>query len=535
MTEFDYIVVGAGSAGCVLAWELSQDPSVTVLVVEAGGSDRSLWIRTPVGYGKSYFDPRVNWMFETDPDPGTGGRRGYWPRGKVLGGSSSINALIYFRGLPQDFDDWEAAGAQGWNREEVHRQYEAMERRIDAEGHRQGSGRVVVSDPRHDLHPSTRHYFAMARELGLPLTDDCNSAECEGITHYRLTTRRGRRWSAANAFLHPALRRKNVTLASKTLVERILLKDRRATGIIARHRGGRVTFQARRELILAAGAVNSPKLLQLSGIGPGAHLAAMGIEVVIDNPHVGGNLQDHLGVNYNYRATEPTLNSQLAPLWGKLWHGMRYVLTRHGPVSLSVNQCGGFLRSRPDLEWPDVQIYLNPITYRLEPGRRQMIIPDPWPGFILSFQPCRPRSRGRIDITSPDPDAAPGIVPNYLSDTADLDDVIAGGRLIQQMAQTKAIRAFAQEAQTPDISQLDDEGILEDFRTRCGTVFHPVGTCRMGREGEAVTGPDLRVFGIEGLRVIDASSFPNITSGNTNAPVMMLAQRAAGLIRAARP
>lgn len=532
MKTFDYIVVGAGSAGCVLANQLSQDRRFSVLLLEAGGKDDSFWIRTPVGYGKSYFNPRMNWMFETEPEPNTAGRRSYWPRGKVLGGSSSINALIYFRGLPGDFADWEAAGASGWGWDTVRAQYDAMETRIDCDGQRHGAGPVCVTDPLHDLHPSTRHYFAMAHELGLPVTPDCNGTAQEGITHYQITTRRGRRWSSADAYLRPALKRPNVTLVTGALVEHVVIREGRARGVSVRLPSGREEFHAAREVVLAAGAVNSPKILQLSGIGPAAHLKSLGIEPVVDNPNVGGNLQDHLGINYVYRAQEPTLNNQLAPWWGKLWQGMRYVATRRGPLGLSVNQCGGFLRSQPDLARPDLQIYLNPITYTLRAkGRFQMIVADPWPGFILSFQPCRPHSRGRIDLASPDPATPPRIVPNYLSAPEDIAQVIAGGRMLQKMARTATIRAFASEAKAPDIEALDDAGLVEDFRQRCGTVFHPVSTCRMGRDArDAVTGPDLRVFGVAGLRVADASSFPNITSGNTNAPVMMLAARAARMI-----
>lgn len=532
MAEFDYIIIGAGSAGCVLADRLSKDGRSTVLVLEAGGSDRNFWIRMPIGYGRTFYDPRINWMFEAEPCAQTGGRRSYWPRGKVVGGSGSINALIYCRGLPGDFADWESLGATGWDWDTVRTHYEAIETRIDENGRASGTGPLHVTDVRREIHPSNRHYFAMAREMGLPITDDCNGEQPEGITHYRITTRRARRWSSADAFLRPALKRPNVTLVTHALVERVVIAGGQARGVSALLPTGRAEFSARSEIIISAGAVNSPKLLQLSGIGPGALLREFGIDPVFENENVGGNLQDHLGINYYYKATEPTLNSMLAPWWGKLWHGARYVLTRRGPLGLSVNQCGGFVRSRPGLERPDQQIYLNPVTYTTTPeGRRSVVNPDPFPGFILSFQPARPTSRGRIDIRSNDVMEAPRIVPNYLSTAKDLEDVIAGGRLIQRMARTRAIRAFAREAMAPDIEGMGDDGILEDFRQRCGTVFHPVSTCRMGESpATAVLDPELRVFGVRGLRVADASAFPCITSGNTNAPTIMLAHRAAELI-----
>lgn len=538
MVEFDYIVIGAGSAGCVLADQLSKDGTSTVLVLEAGGSDRSFWIRTPIGYGRTFFDPRINWMYETEVDPNTGSRKSYWPRGKVIGGSGSINALIYCRGLPGDFEDWEALGATGWGWDAVRAHYEAIETRVGEDGGTSGgSGPLYVTNVLREIHPCNRHYFAMAKEVGLPVTDDCNGPDPEGVTHYRITTRAGRRWSSADAFLRPALKRHNVQLVTNAMVERIEFADRRATGVCVMLASGRQQFRARKEVIVAAGAVNSPKLLQMSGIGPGDLLSGLGIEIVRDNANAGGNLQDHLGINYYYKATEPTLNSMLSPWWGKLLQGMRYVLFKRGPLGLSVNQCGGFVRSSTALDRPDQQLYLNPVTYTTSPSnKREIINPDPFAGFILSFQPSRPSSRGRIDIRSKDAMAAPRIVPNYLSTQKDLDDVVAGGRLIQRMARTASIRAFAKEAMAPDIEHFDDDAILEDFRQRCGSVFHPVATCRMGRsEATAVVGPDLKVFGIEGLRVADASAFPSITSGNTNAPTIMLAHRAASLILQDRP
>ncbi len=532
MAEFDYIVIGAGSAGCVLADKLSRSRANSVLVLEAGGPDSSFWIRTPLGYGRTFHDPRVNWMYQTEPDPETGSRTSFWPRGKVVGGSSSINALVYCRGLPGDFADWQAAGAEGWGWDVVLSHYESMESRIDENGRIDGDGPMFVSNVRHEIHRSNRHYFAMAAEMGLPVTEDCNGPSPEGVTHYRVTTRRGRRWSAADGFLRPALRRPNIRLVTGALVERVVIESGRATGVSVLLASGRQRFTARSEVIVSAGAVNSPKLLQLSGIGPAELLKQMGIVVNQANDNVGGNLQDHLGINYYYKAREPTLNSMLSPWWGKLLHGSRYLLTRRGPLSLSVNQCGGFVRSREGLERPDQQIYLNPVTYTTAAeNKRAVINPDPFPGFILSFQPTRPTSCGRIDIRSPEAGEAPRIVPRYLSTAKDRNDAVAGGRLIQRMARTKAIRGFAREAMSPDIETLDDDGILEDFRQRCGTVFHPVGTCRMGRDAAtAVADSDLRVFGINGLRVVDASAFPNITSGNTNAPTMMLAHRAADLI-----
>ncbi len=530
METFDYVVVGAGSAGCVVAERLSANGRHSVLVLEAGGRDTSPWVRLPLGYGKSFYHPRLNWRYYSAPQPALNGRRDYWPRGRVLGGSGSINALVWARGLRQDYDDWAAAGASGWDGAAAFAAFDEIETRVSADGARAGAGPMIVQDVGAQLHPANRHFFAAVREAGLPETVDCNDPDApEGATRYRITTRRGLRHSAARAFLHPALGRPNLVLRCGAEVARITLEGRRATGVAYRWRGQARRVAARREVVLCAGAVTSPRLLQLSGIGPGPLLQRMGLPVVLEAPQVGGNLQDHLGINYYFRATEPTLNNQLRPLWGRALVAARYALTRGGPLALSVNQCGGFFRSDPGLALPDQQLYFNPVSYTTTPsGTRNIVKPDPFAGFIIGFQPTRPTSRGRIDISSPDPAAAPDIQPNSLESAADRAAVIAGGRLCRRLMQTAALGRLTESALEPDLRQLDDDAILEDFRARCGTVFHPVGTCAMGRDPQrSVVDPQARVHGMEGLRVIDASIFPNITSGNTNAPTIMAAWRAA--------
>lgn len=530
--EFDYIVVGAGSAGCVLADRLSADGRNRVLVIEAGGSDRRLWIKLPIGYGRLFHDERFNWKYETEEDAGTNGRRSYWPRGKVLGGSSSINALVYFRGLPHDFDDWKAAGAIGWGWNDVRPEFEKLEQRIAADGAVSGVGPLTVSDVADRAHRINQYFFEASHEIGLTRTSDFNGATPEGVGHYQLTTRNGLRWSAADAFLRPASTRNNVKIVTHAQVERILFSGKRATGVAYKVGGEALCAVARKEVILSAGAVNSPQLLQLSGIGPGALLQEWGIEPVHVNDAVGGNLQDHLSISYFYKATRPTLNNELAPWWGKVWAGLKYATTRRGPLSLSVNQCGGFVRSRCDAQQADMQLYFNPVTYKTAPaGKRPVINPDPFPGFIISFQPSRPTSRGRVDIKSANPNEAPSIKPNYLATEKDLEDVVSGGRLVQTLVQSKGLRPLIKEAIPPSLEGLVDAEILSDFRARCGTVFHPVSTCAMGADKRrTVVDPDLKVRGVEGLRVVDASVFPNITSGNTNAPTIMLAHKAAAKI-----
>ncbi|MCD1616438.1 GMC family oxidoreductase N-terminal domain-containing protein [Salipiger manganoxidans] len=532
MTQYDYIIVGAGSAGCVLAERLSRSGRHSVLLLEAGGRDHLPWITMPLGYGKTFYHPRVNWRYSAAPDEGLNGRSDYWPRGRVVGGSGSINAMLYARGRPEDFDDWQASGAEGWGWDAVREAYAQIETQVAPDGTRQGSGPVHVQDVSDQIHPVTRHFFEAARDLGLGTCDDPNAADAEGAAAYRINTRRGQRHSSARAMLRPALRRPNLRLETGALVQGLRIEQRRAVAVrYARH--GRVTeARAGREILLAAGAVTSPRLLQLSGIGPAETLRAAGLAVLDDNPNVGGHLQDHLGISYLYRATEPTLNNALAPLSGKLRAGLQYLLTRRGPLALSVNQCGGYFRSDPALARPDQQLYFNPVTYTTTPkGTRTVINPDPFPGFIIGFSPTRPTSRGRIDITSANPGDAPLIRPGSLATAEDRAAVIAGGRLCQSFMQSAAMAPLVAGPIGADLRGMDDAAILADFRDRSGSVFHPVGTCRMGRcAADSVVDPRLRVHGIGGLRVVDASVFPNLTSANTNAPTMMVAWRAADMI-----
>jgi choline dehydrogenase len=533
VSEVDFIIVGAGSAGCALAERLSVAGRWRVLVLEAGGDDRRFWIRTPIGYGKTFFDRRVNWGFRTETDPATG-RQHYWPRGKVLGGSSSINAMVYCRGLAADYDDWRAAGNPGWGWADVEPAFRRFERHVSPENPVPGDRPLWVSDREAECHPLRHRFYAAAREIGLPITADMNGPAPEGVGAYRITTRRGRRCSAADAFLRPAMRRPNVAVRTGALVERILFDGRRAVGVAYRQGGVRHIVHARGAVVLAAGAVNTPQLLQLSGIGPGAVLARASIDVLHANPAVGGGLQDHFGVNYSYRVSEPTLNQALGTWAGRVACGVRYVATRQGPLSLSVNQMGGLVRTSPELPRPDTQLYFNPVSYRAQDiDKRPLLRPDPWPGLIFSFNACRPTSTGRIDIVSPDPAAAPRIVPNYLSTDRDVADVIASARLIARLRSSGAMGRLIVEAIDLEVGHADEAAILADFRARAGTVFHPCGTARMAPQaGGGVVDARLRVHGVEGLRIADASIFPNITSANTNAPAIMVGFRAGELIAA---
>jgi choline dehydrogenase len=529
--QFDYIVIGAGSAGCVLAERLSASGRDRVLVLEAGGSDSRFWIKTPIGYGRTFADPAVNWKYQAQPSPGLNGRSMYWPRGRVVGGSSSINALVYCRGMPADFDDWRAMGHVGWGWDDVQPYFEKTERRVDSSGRATTHGALDVKDVTPFLHPTRVTWLAAARELGLPVTDDFNGPNPEGLGCYQVTIRDGKRQSAADAFLRPALRRHNVKLETHAWVSKIRFCEGRAEGVDWWRDGQQQYSAAAKEVILCAGAVNSPQILQLSGIGPGATLSAHGIAPLLDNGAVGGNLQDHLAVVYSFKATRPTLNNELHSTLGKWRAGLRYLLSRSGPLALSVNQFGGFLRAHPAATRPDVQLYFNPVTYGTGDATRTRIELDPFAGFYLCFQPTRPTSVGRIDMAGPDFRQDPVIAPNYLSTDKDVDDVVHGGRLMQRIANTQAMRALILEPLAPDLTRMQDTDLVADFRARAATVYHPVGTCRMGnRPGESVVDSTLRVHGVAGLRVVDASVFPTVTSANTNAPTLMVAQKAADLM-----
>ena len=538
MTEFDFIVVGAGSAGCVLANRLTASGKHTVLLLEAGGSDRRFWLRTPIGYGMSFYNPSVNWMYRTEPDPGLGGRQGYWPRGKVLGGSSSINAMVFVRGQPSDFDDWAAMGCAGWGWRDVLPYFRRLEDSpFGPSAVRGAGGPVHVSDVRADVHPLCERYLQAGEQIGLARNPDINGNSNEGVAINQITTRRGLRESASTAYLRPALSRSNLHLETGAHVTRVLFDGQRASGVAFVQQGQERRCSARHEVILAGGSINSPQLLQLSGVGPAAALQALGISVVADSPAVGQHLQDHLCIDHVYRSRVPTLNRELGTVWGRLWAGARYLLQRRGPLALSINQGGGFFRSRSDLSHPDMQLYFSPLSYmRAVPGRRALTAPDRFAGFSLSAQPCRPSSRGYLALRSADPMQAPRIVPNSLATQSDRDAMLVAATFLRRLADAPALREVIDHEILPGPQVQTDEQLMHDIAQHASTVFHPVSTCRMGVDPQqAVVDPLLRVFGVSNLRVIDASAFPTLTSGNTNAPTLMLAEKGSDLVLAQYP
>lgn len=533
---WDYIVIGAGSAGCIMAERLSRDPNSNVLLLEAGPKDSSPWVHLPLGYGKLFFHEKMNWRFDAQAEEALDGRVDYWPRGKVVGGSGAINAMVYARGLPHDYDDWAAAGATGWGWDDVAPVFDQLETRVDADGKTHGSGPIHVQDIRRQIHPITRHFFTASDRAGYGSSDDYNGSDPIGAAVYQINTKGGLRCATGQAFLRPALRRANLRLITGALVQRITFDGTRASGVTYTHGGSEHTAQAAGEVVLCAGAVASPMILQRSGIGAGSLLQSHGIDTVIDQPNVGQNLQDHLGVSYYFKSTEPSLNNQLAPLWGKAWAALQFAFARRGPLALSVNQTGGYFKTNPALARPDIQMYFNPVTYSTrKAGHRPIINPDPFGGFIIGFSPTRPQSRGEINISGPTAADAPQITPNSLSHPDDAQTIIAGGQLCQNIMQTDVMQALVKSPLNhADLRGMTADDLLADFRARCGTVYHANGTCRMGADATtSVVDPQLRVHGAQGLRVVDASVFPNITSANTNAPTMMVAMRAADIMTGA--
>ena len=523
--EFDYVIVGAGSAGSVLAERLSADGRHRVLVLEAGGTDRRFYVQLPLGYGKLFYDPAVNWMYRAEPDPGLAGQSDHWPRGKILGGSSSINAMVWIRGHRSDYDDWGALAGPDWGAEAVNAAYRAIEdNEAGPDDWRGAGGPLFISANRRDLHPLVDSFIAATEATGMARNADFNGADQEGVGIYQMTIRKARRNSAARAFLRPAMKRANLRVLTGAHATKVIVEGGRALGVEYRQGGTLKRAMARGEVILAGGAINSPQLLMLSGIGPAEHLAGHGISVVADSPQVGRNLNDHQGINYTWRMTVPTYNDALRPWWGKLWAGVQYVLRGSGPLAKSINHGGGFFRTAPDLTRPNMQLYFQAFSTLLpRAGERPLLTPDPFSGMSIGLSNCRPTSRGWTDLRSADPFAAPRIVANAYATDHDVDEMLAAVKYLRRIAAQDPLRALIAEELRPGPQVQTDADLIADFRARSGTVYHPSCTLRMGRDpATSAVDPDLRVRGVEGLRVCDASVFPTLIGGNTNAPSILV-------------
>jgi choline dehydrogenase len=529
MDETDYIIVGAGSAGSVLAERLTASGKHKVSVLEAGGSDRRFYVQLPLGYGKLFYDPSVNWLYRTEPDPGLNGARDHWPRGKVLGGSSSINAMVWIRGHRADYEDWGRENP-GWGWEECLAAYRALEdNEAGADDFRGKGGPLFISANRSGLHPLVNSYVAACGEAGLVDNPDFNGAEQEGAGVYQMTIRKARRNSAARAFLRPAMKRANLSVVTNAIVTRVVIESGRAVGVEYRRGGETRVLRARAEVILAGGAINSPQLMQLSGIGPGGLLQGLGIPVVRDNPNVGDHLSDHQGINYTWAMKVPTYNDELRPWWGKLRAGMQYFLGGGGPLAKSINHGGGFFRTRPDLDRPNMQLYFQAFSTLIpREGERPLLTPDPWSGMSIGLSNCRPTSRGHIRLRTARAEDHPVITANAFSTNNDVEEMLAAVKFLRTIAAQPTLARLIKEELRPGPEVVTDEALIADFRARSGTVYHPSCTCRMGRDAsDSVVDASLRVHGLGGLRVIDASAFPNIIAGNTNAPAILMGWKGA--------
>jgi choline dehydrogenase len=524
--EFDYVVVGAGSAGCVLANRLSADGGHSVLLLEAGPKDNNLWIHVPLGYGRLFKEKTVNWMYQTEPEPGLDGRTIFQPRGKVLGGSSSINGLLYVRGQHEDYDRWRQHGNSGWGFDDVlpyFKKAENQERGAD-DFHGAG-GPLPVSDLVH-ADPLSAAFIAAAAETGIPVNPDFNGASQEGAGFFQTTTRRGRRASTAVAYLRPARGRENLHVETSALAQRILFDRHRADAIEFRQAGVLRTARARKEILVSSGAYNSPQLLQLSGVGPAGLLRKHGIDVVLDAPGVGHDLQDHMQVRVVMRCTQSiTLNDVVNSPVRRILAGARYAAFRNGPLTIAAGTSGAFFKTSPRLATPDIQIHFLPFSTD-KMGERL----HSFSGFSASICQLRPESRGSLRIRSADPTVAPEIRINYLSTEVDRTANVEGLKVLRRILQAPALRPYVMEEVDPGAKVSTDEELLNYCRARGSTIYHPTSTCRMGSDPLAVVDQSLRVRGLEGLRVVDGSIMPDLVSGNTNAAIIMIAEKASDMI-----
>jgi choline dehydrogenase len=531
MTESicDHLIVGGGTAGCVLANRLSDDPSTRVVMLEAGDDDDYRWIHIPAGIFHLLKDPRYNWCYMTEADPNLNGRRIFWPRGKVIGGSSSINGMVYIRGQPEDFQRWESQGATGWGWRSLLPYFKAIEDQPRGRDEYHGVGGPLAVSDRSNRSVVWDAFIEAAVANGIPRNPDFNGARQEGVGMYQATVRNGRRSSAATAYLRPVRGRPNLQVVTGALARRVLVERGRAVGVEYEKDGQRIELRCRGEVLLCGGSINTPQLLMLSGIGPGGHLREHGIPVVVDAPAVGQNLQDHLQLRLTYRVNRPvTFNDQYHSSFGKVKIGLEYLFRRTGVMAYPTAQVGLFTRSSPEVPTPDIQYHFSNYTYDMGTGK-----PHRFPGMTFSVCHLQPRSRGELRLRSTNPADPVRILPNYLSDAEDCRVAIEAVRLTRRLAATRPLADLVAEELEPGPGAQTDDACLAFARANGSSIYHPVGTCRMGSDAASVVDPDLRVRGVAGLRVIDASVMPTLTSGNTYAAVLVIAERAADLLRTA--
>lgn len=530
--DYDYVIVGSGSAGSVVANRLSADPSVRVLVIEAGGPDRNFWVKLPVGYFRTIYDARFSRVFETEPSEGSGGRAIAWPRGRIVGGSSSINGLIFIRGQHEDFDDWAQLGGVGWSYEDVLPHFRNLETFRGGEDRYHGrDGELTVSELRNE-NEACRAWIRAAMEYGLPYNPDFNGETTAGVGAYQLSIGRRLRASAAARFLHPALKRGNIDLLTRTQVTRVVIEKGRAVGVEVSTGGEERTIRATREVILSAGAIQSPQLLELSGIGAADRLRALGIPCLVDAPQVGENLQDHYQMRLIVRLKRKlSLNDDVRNPVKLAKMGLDWLLAGKGPLTVGAGQVGGAATtSHAHGGRPDVQFNVMPLSVD-KPGTPL----HRYSGFTASVWQCHPESRGHVHLADTDPLAPPRVAPRYFERDIDRKTIVEGVEILRQIAEQPAFRDYWDEEVVPGAAVSSKADIWNAVRSMGGTVFHAVGTCRMGADSASVVDPELRVRGVAALRVIDASVMPKITSANTNAATLMIGEKGAAMIRAGAP
>jgi choline dehydrogenase len=516
----DFIIVGAGSAGCVLAARLSENPANKVVLIEAGPADKALEVKIPAAFSK-LFHGKLDWDFYTEPDVSTGSRKMYWPRGKMLGGSSSLNAMMYVRGHKSDYDGWAQSGCRGWSYDDVLPIFKRSENFFGGSDAWHGSGGPLHVEQLRTPNPLTQAFLEASVAAGFPLNPDINGAEQDGVSQTPVNQHQGKRWSAADAFLRPAMARSNLEVMTGVLVRKVVISEGRATGVEIERNGRTEVISATREVVLAAGAIGSPQLMMLSGLGPGAHLAEHGIAVLHDMPGVGANLQDHLVAGATYACREPVSLASAESIPNLL----RYLFGKKGPLTSNVAEALGFIRTREGLAAPDIELIFAP-TYFMAHGAKN----PPGHGFTIGCILLRPESRGRVALASADPTAKPLIQAGYLTSRNDLDTLVAGVKAVRRVAAAGPFDRWRGDEVWPGRDHETDQAIGDFIRTHSETLYHPVGTCRMGADADAVVGDQLRVRGVDGLRIADASVMPRIIGGHTHAPTVMIAEKAADLI-----